>query len=186
MAPAGAVRFDRYRYGVYAVSSVDKKLNAFRCCMTNSSVNFRSVARFAVSLLAISAWLAASNHCAIGATAPSQVAKAPAHAGCPGHNSPEKGGKSGEMECCKSFPPASVDAGKTLVSYDANQFALQIYFVTSLLSPENSGRDLRPLELDTGPPRAPSFVDTGPPGENSFAELVLQRSILAHAPPFVA
>ncbi len=76
------------------------------------------------------------------------------------------------MECCKSFPPASVDAGKTLVSYDANQFALQIYFVTALLSPEDSDRELRPLELDTGPPRAPWFVMS-----------VLQRSILAHAPP---
>jgi hypothetical protein len=27
------------------------------------------------------------------------------------------------------------------------------------------------------------FSDTGPPGERSFAELVLQRSVLAHAPP---
>ncbi|PZR77122.1 MAG: hypothetical protein DLM52_05205, partial [Chthoniobacterales bacterium] len=133
-------------------------------------MNFRSVARFAVSLLAISAWLAASNHCAIGATAPSQVAKAPAHAGCPGHNSPEKGGKSGEMECCKSFPPASVDAAKTLVSYDGTDFSLQVYFVTALLAPEESQRDLRPLELDTGPPFATSFVES-----------VLQRSILAHA-----
>ncbi len=143
--------------------------------MTNSSVNFRLGARFAISLLAISAWLAASNHCAIGATAPRQVAKAPTHAGCPGHGAPKKDGKSGEMECCKSFPPASVEAGKTLVSYDANQFALQTYLVTALLSPENSRRELRPLELNTGPPRAPSFVES-----------VLQRSILAHAPPFVA
>jgi hypothetical protein len=26
-------------------------------------------------------------------------------------------------------------------------------------------------------------LDTGPPGSISFAELILQRSILAHAPP---
>lgn len=140
--------------------------------MTNSTVNFRFVTRLAVSLIAISAWLAASNHCAIGANAPSQVAKAPTHAGCPGHGAPKKEGKSSEMECCKSFPPASVNAGKTFVSYDANQFAFQIYFVTALLSPDDSERELRPLELDTGPPRAPWFTES-----------VLQRSLLAHAPP---
>jgi hypothetical protein len=30
---------------------------------------------------------------------------------------------------------------------------------------------------------APLFFDTGPPGAHSFAELILQRSLLAHAPP---
>jgi hypothetical protein len=32
----------------------------------------------------------------------------------------------------------------------------------------------------------PLLLDTGPPGARSFAELILQRSILAHAPPFLA
>ena len=131
--------------------------------------------RLSVSLLAISAWLAASNHCAIGATAPTQVGKTPAHAGCPGHAAPQKDGKSKEIECCKSFPPASVAAGKNLVNYDSNLFALQLYFVTALFFPEKPQFGLRPLELDTGPPFAISFVES-----------VLQRSLLAHAPPFVA
>jgi hypothetical protein len=30
---------------------------------------------------------------------------------------------------------------------------------------------------------APLLLDTGPPGACSFAELILQRSLLAHAPP---
>jgi len=30
------------------------------------------------------------------------------------------------------------------------------------------------------------LLDTGPPGAFSFAELILQRSLLAHAPPFGA
>lgn len=143
--------------------------------MINSTVNFHLVTRLAVSLIAISAWLAASNHCAIGATVMSKVAKAATHAGCPGHSAPKKEGKSGEMECCQSFPPAAAEAGKTVVSYDSNNFALQLYFVTALLAPVDSDRDLRPLELDTGPPRAPWFVES-----------VLQRSIPAHAPPSVA
>jgi hypothetical protein len=29
----------------------------------------------------------------------------------------------------------------------------------------------------------PLFLDTGPPDAHSFAELILQRSLLAHAPP---
>jgi hypothetical protein len=33
---------------------------------------------------------------------------------------------------------------------------------------------------------APLLLDTGPPGAFSFAELILQRSLLAHAPPFGA
>lgn len=125
-----------------------------------------------MSLVAISAWLAASNHCAFGQMDSPQIAKADMHDGCPGHGSPQHNEKGGDPQCCKSFPPASVDAGKNLASYDTNLFALQLYFVTVAPVPENSGVDLRPLELDTGPPLA-----------ISFAESVLQRSILAHAPP---
>ena len=33
---------------------------------------------------------------------------------------------------------------------------------------------------------APLLLDTGPPGAFSFAELILQQSLLAHAPPFLA
>src|SRR5437763_2018506 len=33
---------------------------------------------------------------------------------------------------------------------------------------------------------APRSLDTGPPGAHSFAELILQRSLLAHAPPSLA
>jgi hypothetical protein len=33
---------------------------------------------------------------------------------------------------------------------------------------------------------APLLLDTGPPDAHSFAELILQRSLLAHAPPFLA
>ncbi|MEP7014609.1 MAG: hypothetical protein ABI925_04140 [Verrucomicrobiota bacterium] len=51
-----------------------------------------------------------------------------------------------------------------------------------------SGVDLR-LEEIQQPVRhnvAPLLLGTGPPGAHSFAELTLQRSILAHAPPVSA
>ncbi|MGH8162829.1 MAG: hypothetical protein ACREP1_00675, partial [Rhodanobacteraceae bacterium] len=148
-----------------------------RCGATDAAVVSRFAAfRFAVSLIAVSAWLAAANHCAIGAMAASdQAAAASMHAECPGHHSPHHDGGGGEMECCKSFPPAAVDAGKNLVSYDFHSFVLQLYFVSAVLPREESRLDLRPLELDTGPPFAGSFVES-----------VLQRSILAHAPPTLA
>jgi hypothetical protein len=34
--------------------------------------------------------------------------------------------------------------------------------------------------------QAPLSLDTGPPHAHSFTELILQRSLLAHAPPHVA
>ena len=34
--------------------------------------------------------------------------------------------------------------------------------------------------------QASSSLDTGPPDAHSFAELILQRSLFAHAPPFRA
>ncbi len=159
-AIAPRTKIERFHFSLYQIEAVKP---------------IRTALRFAVSLVAISAWLVATNHCAFGAMASQPIVKAPGHAACPGHGSPEKDGKDGEMECCKSFPPASVDTGKNLVSYDANLFALQLYFVTAVLAPERSRLELRPLELDTGPPFAISFVES-----------VLQRSILAHAPPAIA
>lgn len=50
-----------------------------------------------------------------------------------------------------------------------------------------SGNDFRVDEfaliahLHTTP--APLFIDTGPPKAQTFAELILQRSLLSHAPP---
>jgi hypothetical protein len=60
---------------------------------------------------------------------------------------------------------------KDFAGYDSSLFALQLYFIGPIISTNASG-PIPILELDTGPP----FVHT-------FAESVLQRSILAHAPP---
>jgi hypothetical protein len=65
-------------------------------------------------------------------------------------------------------------AATDFAGYDTSLFALQFYFVGPVIS-TNESRPVPVLELDTGPPFA-----------NTFAESVLQRSILAHAPPHVA
>jgi hypothetical protein len=124
-------------------------------------------------LVAFSAYAYASNHCALAPAAP--VAKTPSHAGCPGHDSPVNGDKTSDTECCKEFPPAMVASAKNPVSFDTFGFATHFYFTTAVFAVEQSRVELRPLELDIGPPFAASFVES-----------VLQRSLLAHAPPFLS
>jgi hypothetical protein len=134
----------------------------------------RRALQVCISLVAFSAYAYASNHCAL-APAVREVAKAPSHAGCPGHDSPVTGGKTSDTQCCKEFPPAMVAAAKNPVSFDTFSFATHLYFTTAVFAVEQSRVELRPLELDIGPPFAASFVES-----------VLQRSLLAHAPPFLS
>ena len=130
----------------------------------------RVVARCLIVAVTISSWFAISNHCAISAI----VAKAqPAQAGCPFHSKPAKPQpQPSGTECCKILR-AVTDAGI---------------------------KDLRPSAVDLpdinlalaefailAPPKisfSPATLDTGPPGKTSFLEL--NRSLRAHAPPFVA
>ena len=133
-------------------------------------------ARASVALLAIAAWLLAANHCVVAGLLPRAAAPSSEHEQCPGHKAPKKDQKSGECDgssCCKSLS-APLALAKNLVGYDL------AIFTTAAMSAEETALAPAPgaeviLELDTGPP-----------GSNSFAESVLQRSILAHAPPFLA
>ena len=133
----------------------------------------RSAVQIGVSLVAFSAYASAANHCAFFPTDDedahaSSQAHAPAHEGCPGHESP---GES-DTECCKTFPTAWIAAAKNLVAFDTFSFASHSYFTPAVHAAEQLRAELHPLELDTGPPFATSFVES-----------VLQRSLLAHAPP---
>jgi len=113
-------------------------------------------------------WFALSNHCVIGACArPVPVAK-----GCPMHaKSPEKTPKENgaTQPCCKTL--RAVMVVKIVAKSNALDFVLKPFFADTtrpVISQTVSGL----LALDTGPPEA-----------LSFSESVLQRSILAHAPP---
>lgn len=114
------------------------------------------------------AWLGATNHCALASDA--FRAQAPEHQCCGEH---ESGGQhKSPLACCQGLQAPSAPFAKSPVSLDALSFVPTLYFVTvALLLP------------------APNLVaaagDTGPPGVFSFAESILQRSILAHAPPLV-
>jgi hypothetical protein len=127
----------------------------------------RTALQVCISLVAFSAYVSAANHCALAPTE-DELEKVPSHEDCPGHNSP---GES-DTQCCKTFPTAWIAPAKNLVAFDTFSFATQSYFTAAVLVAEQLRAELHPLELDTGPPSAASFVES-----------VLQRSILAHAPP---
>lgn len=133
----------------------------------------RTALRVCVSLVAFSAYASAANRCAL-VPADDEVAHAPSHAhassheDCPDHDMP---GES-DTQCCKTFPTAWIAAAKNLVAFDTFSFANHSYFTAAVQAVERARAELHSLELDTGPPLATTFVES-----------VLQRSLLAHAPP---
>ena len=122
-----------------------------------------------IALVTAAAWFLAANHCAVANLAP----KPDEHEHC-ASGAPADEGKPNDcdgLNCCKSLSAPAVFA-KKLVGYDKAFFTLQDYIVGEFAFPTDQ-HDALISELDTGPPRP-----------NSFVESVLQRSLLAHAPPF--
>lgn len=121
-------------------------------------------------MLTIGAWLSISNHCALGALIALEAKNSAAPMRC--HENQPSPAKSGDEQtpCCRVLKAITI--AKVNLAADTNDFILA----------EPPAGDLafsiwqahtHTLELDTGPPKAVSF-----------SESVLQRSILAHAPPF--
>jgi hypothetical protein len=122
------------------------------------------------------AWLAIANHCALASLdTPAEKAVAWCHANCCGDQSPAKEKNKNETECCKTLHATLNVAARKLVGYDASLLTLQPYFVAPVILANEPKVTLRGGVLDTGPPFA-----------KTFAESILQRSILAHAPPALA
>lgn len=118
------------------------------------------------------AWMSVSNHCALGAViAKTNSTVAPMH--CHGNQpAPSKKNSQEEMPCCKLLRATVTSDAKIVQGANKNFLPLQIGIIAELIFANEALLHRTPLELDTGPP----FAD-------SFAESVLQRSILAHAPP---
>ena len=128
-----------------------------------------------MSLVVLAAWFVASNHCALANVAPTPVEIAADHSHCGGADSApgdeEKNRECDGSKCCKSLSVSSLAYAKTVVSYDSCLVATKEY----------PGEDCGSLGTHHDAPICE--LDTGPPDVTSFAESVLQRSILAHAPP---
>ena len=122
--------------------------------------------------IAICSWIAISNHCAFAAMATKGDSP---QAACPFHSKPEKQKKqSSQVQCCKIL--------RAVVSTIAKSWARGDGDVSDIHFPFEDCRLLAHFRDAL----APLLLDTGPPGAHSFAELILQRSLFAHAPPTVA
>ena len=130
-----------------------------------------------VALVAVS-WLAVSNHCALGLAAiethSSDAVSAQAHDCCASEVPDQpKPAKDSATPCCKTLQALSVSPAKSV------QASVTISFGGPLAS------SVPTIALPRLGLLAGRFLNTGPPGGKSFAESVLQRSLLAHAPPFL-
>jgi hypothetical protein len=127
-----------------------------------------------IALITAAAWLLAANHCVVACLAAPLTAETESHEHCGGSSDkPADKDQSNDCEttnCCKSLSaPASF--AKKLAGYDIAFFTLKDYVVSEIIFADEQ-HDASISELDTGPPPA-----------RCFAESVLQRSVLAHAPP---
>jgi hypothetical protein len=128
-----------------------------------------------VVAIGLLAWLAITNHCAIAAVEGAARMPMPScHTMAPSNQSPAKHNQKSEVECCKILRATLLTLSSNVAATYALVFSAHDYGVTLITAAEES-RFTRVFEWDTGPP-----------GADSFAESVLQRSILAHAPPFLA
>ena len=133
--------------------------------------------RALLAVLMLLGWFTATNHCALGLMQKSSVAKAVHAKCCSGKPAPAKNGETpgGGRECCKSIHAVPLPDAKGLAKYDASHFVIDAFALLTVLGSEAAAPDALATLHDHGPPRA-----------ESFAELVLNRSLLSHAPPFTA
>lgn len=145
----------------------EKAIRFSKSSMLRNSKSFRLV----IVALSAAAWFVASNHCVLAATPTKDKAS-----GCPMHTQkqhapqPAKGNGCGDLPCCKNLQATTIASAKAIAK-PIWLGALQPFFAVPVTTIKAASLQISPI------------LDNGPPGENSFAELVLQRSILAHAPP---
>ena len=125
--------------------------------------------RLPIVAIGAAAWLSISNHCALAAMqAPAEMPMPSCHGA---KHAPGKPDQKSDVECCKVLRATLLTLSKNLAAADTLTFVARVYVALPLPRAVES----RPISIFEW--------DTGPPGAGSFAELVLQRSILAHAPP---
>jgi hypothetical protein len=131
--------------------------------------NVNATTRCAAVAIAICSWIAVSNHCAFAAVT-SEMDKA--HTECPFHSKPPKQKEqSSQVQCCKILRAVVLAKTKDWARNDAKFCDANF--------PAQAGA----FVVHRSQAVALRSLDTGPPGAFSFAELILQQSLLAHAPP---
>jgi hypothetical protein len=129
-----------------------------------------SIHRFLVVAVMMLSWFIITNHCALARLQRHQAANESVPSCHKNKQPPGSELPCREMpQCCKAVK-ASL-SGKAEVKFDTSKGQDQVFAVIQLLSAQ-AAQSAVPLLFDHGPPRA-----------ESFAETVLQRSLLSHAPP---
>ena len=140
--------------------------------MSDLKFAMKAFTRCAVVLIAICSWFAMSNHCAFAAVATKTDSP---QTECPFHSKPAKQKQEpSRLQCCKILRAVVFAQTKSWARDDAKFLDLDLCV------------EEFPLVESFPNAQASLSLDTGPPGAHSFAELILQRSLLAHAPPIVA
>jgi hypothetical protein len=160
-------------------TGVKMSLNICSYYVTNNPVRQMraiGVVRLLLVLVMSISWFVLANHCVLAvAVARAQV---PAHNCCgtdkAGDRAPAKERQQGGGECCKTLDVTLVPAVKNLTGFYCWS-VLPAYLIAPVTLADAAQSTQTATELDTGPPCA-----------SSFAETVLQRSILVHAPPSLA
>jgi len=131
----------------------------------------RITRQWSMVLLTIAAWLLISNHCVLGLgdTTADPDSKSD---GCPMHSAPAKEKPPANLPCCKDLHAVATLGVKNIVAVPSQLLGLRDWVPAVFVVPPRLTAQV--LVLETGPPRS-----------LSFAESILQRSILAHAPPAV-
>ena len=151
--------------------------------MSDLKFAMKASTRCAVVLIAICSWFAISNHCAFAALAGRGMGYQPASyhrqdadaTACPFHSKPTTQQQQPvPVQCCKILRAVVLAKTKSWAR-DDSKFADVDLHVEKFARVALSHTSQVSLPLDTGPPAA-----------HSFAELILQRSLLTHAPPFLA
>jgi len=129
----------------------------------------RAIVRCATVAITICSWIAISNHCAFAALAAKTEL---AQAACPFHSKPAKQKQqTAQVQCCKILRAVVLAKTKRWARDDADFSDVDL-----------RGEEFALVALLSNA-QASSSLDTGPPDAHSFAELILQQSLFAHAPP---
>jgi hypothetical protein len=134
------------------------------------------VLRIAIVLVMGLAWFGITNHCALGGLIATETQPPMLQMHCHGNQpSPSKKSSDEEMPCCKVLRATLATQPKIIQIASTDFLPIQSWIVAQILFANEAQLHRVTQEFDTGPPFA-----------GTFAESVLQRSVLAHAPPFLA
>lgn len=148
---------------------------AARCASIKPMLVTRSrrIFQATISVVAIVTLFAITNHCALGAVMTSRSQTTTVQTHCHGdQSSPAQKGSDEETPCCKLLRATITSNAKALQPANENFLGVQSWAMAEIRFTD-----------ETRLHNAVQQLGTGPPSVSSFAESVLQRSILAHAPP---